>query len=160
MRLESTQQSSGMRLRKAASRRDEGFTLVECTIALLIIMVAMVGVASFYIYAVTYNSGTTDRAMALAVAQQRMERLRSVPFTDASLNATTSTGTSETVTSYGHSFSVTTVVTDTNVVSGTPRLKRITITVAPQGGSATWARTAVVVITERNNPLKTGPYLG
>ena len=148
----------GARTGGARSKCEGGFSLIETAIALFIILVATLGVASLYTHATSYNSGAATRAMALAVAQQRMERLRDTPFLDASLNATASPGTSEVVVSFGHSFSVTTAVTNANLVNGQPTLKRITVTVVPQGRGGPWARAPVVVTTWRS-ALITGPYV-
>ena len=137
---------------------ERGFSLIEVTVALLIIMVATLGVASLCTYATTYNSGSAARAVALAVAQQRMERLRDTPFLDAGLKGTTATGTSEVVKSHGRSFMVTTAVTDSNLVNGQPTLKLVTVTVEPQGGSTAWARAPIAVTTWRS-ALITGPYI-
>ncbi len=64
------------RRRKAAAER--GFSLIETSIALVIMMVAGLGVVSLFVYSIGYNSGGTDRAIAISVAQQQIEQLRSV----------------------------------------------------------------------------------
>src|SRR5919106_1721848 len=85
---------------------DGGFTLIETTIAILILMVTGLGLASLFTYSINYNSGGNDRAIAVSIAQQQLEQLRSVSFTDASLNTTGTSGTvlSPNVVSNGRSY--------------------------------------------------------
>jgi type II secretory pathway pseudopilin PulG len=61
--------------------REAGFSLIEAAIALVIIMIALLGVAQSIAYAVTYNAGNNSRAKTLAILQQEVERLRSAKFT-------------------------------------------------------------------------------
>jgi type II secretory pathway pseudopilin PulG len=60
---------------------DSGFTLIEAAIALVIIMIALLGVAWTISYSINYNAGNSNRAKTLAVLQQEVERLRSAKFT-------------------------------------------------------------------------------
>lgn len=138
------------RLGKETKTGERGFTLLETTIAVVVMMVAALAAASLFLYSINYNSGSNDRALAIAVAQQRLEQYRSVNFFDASLNATA--GTTTTVTSGGRSYSVLTTIVNTSTT-----LKTITIRVTPQGASDAWARTPVILATQRASPI-TGTY--
>src|SRR4026208_2518222 len=100
-------------------RSELGFTLMETTIALLILMVVGLGAASLFFYAATNTSTASDRQLAMAVAQQRIEEMRAVLFTAATLNSTAGTVTN--VTSAGRPYLVNTVIPDS-----TPTLKVIT----------------------------------
>ena len=60
---------------------EAGFSLIEAAIAMVILMVALLGVAWSISYAITYNAGNDNRAKTLAVLQQEVERLRSAKFT-------------------------------------------------------------------------------
>src|SRR5437762_968764 len=53
-----------------------GFTLIETSIAMVIMMVAGLGVISLFTYSIGYNSGGNDRAVAISIAQQQIEQLR------------------------------------------------------------------------------------
>ena len=64
-----------------------GFSLIEAAIALVIILIALLGVAWTITYAITYNAGNNNRAKTLAVLQQEVERLRSAKFTPTSTDA-------------------------------------------------------------------------
>ena len=145
----------------ALSKRDDaGFSLMETSIAFLIMMVVGLGAASLFAYAASNTSTANDRQLAMAVGQQHIEELRSVPFADASLNATA--GRLVSVTSAGRPYNVLTVITDANVVAGEPTLKRISVRVTPLGNGQTWARNIVslfgsVTLTTERGTLLLGP---
>ena len=126
--------------------------MVETTIALVILMVALLGIASVFSYSTKYNSGASDRAIALVIAQQQMERLRNATFTDSELNATPLTTT--TVTSAGRPYTVRLTIVDT-----TSTRKTITIQVTPNNPSSAWAQSAVMLVAQRS-ALTIGPYVG
>src|SRR3989440_11247876 len=99
------------------SRRGEsGFTILETTIALLLMAIVGLGAASLFFYSVRYTETAGDRQLAMAVAQQAMEQLRNADFASADLAATA--GTTLTLTRAGRSYTILTVITDANVVSG------------------------------------------
>ena len=116
-------------------QRQRGFTIMETSIALVIMMIAVLGAISVFAYAINNNQGANDRELAMSVAQQQMEQLRNVAFTDSSLTATATSGAATTVTNAGRQYTVVKTITDLNSVSGQPTLKTITIQVTPLGGS-------------------------
>ncbi|MDX6498353.1 MAG: hypothetical protein QOG23_1613 [Blastocatellia bacterium] len=120
-----------------------GFTLIETMIALVVMMVAALGASSLFVFAIKYGAGAYDRTLAIAVAQQRMEKLRKSSFAEV-----ISSSDGDVVNSSRH-FTVVTAVTGTN-------LKTITVTVTPISGDA-WARNAVVVVSQRS-ALGTGAF--
>jgi Tfp pilus assembly protein PilV len=137
------------------SKDQQGFTLLEVTIALVIMMIVTLGVASVFVYAVNYNSGAYDRTLAHAIAQQQMEALRRTPFA----NLVTPAQPEPVVTSGGRQFSILTTVCDDAAAGcgGSSTLKKITIQVAPQGAGPNWVRGAVRVETLRA-AATTGAY--
>ena len=68
-----------------ANRRTDsaqrGFTLLEAAIAMVVLMIIGLGIASLFTYAIQANSRADDRELAMAMAQRRMEWLRTIPFT-------------------------------------------------------------------------------
>ncbi len=62
---------------------EKGFSLIEVVIALIIIMIALLGVFHAVTYAIVYNYGNKTRGQALSVMQQEVELLRSKKFTPA-----------------------------------------------------------------------------
>lgn len=149
-----------------------GFTLLEAAIALVVLMIIGLGIASLFTYAIQANGRADDRELAMAIAQKRMEWLRTIPFTTQTrtvaysyptggLAATALGGVSENVTNAGRPFVVRTIITDLNVVpagnpdAGAPTLKRIQVTVTP-GGAAT-AFESVTITTQRSTQV-TGIY--
>ena len=125
-----------------------GFTLIETTIALCVMMIVSLGAASLFVYAINYNSGANDRAMALAIAQQRMERLRQSPPTDASLSTDSVT---ESITNADRPFTVVTTVCSTSACGGSATLKIITIQVTPDGATK-WASGPITIVSQRSFP--------
>src|ERR1043166_5401455 len=100
-----------------------GFTLLEASIALVVLMIIGLGIASLFTYAIQANGRADDRELAMAIAQKGMECLRTIPFTtqtrtfpfsypNGGLAQTGTAGVSETVTSTGRSYIVTTVISD------------------------------------------------
>jgi Tfp pilus assembly protein PilV len=133
---------------------ERGFTLIETTIALLIMMIVMLGAASLFAFSVYNNSSGADRTQTLAVAQQTLESLRSAKFTekatDPSLNAGTIT---QYVTRGGYNGSGARPYTIVStIVDTTPTIKTITIIVTPTGAGPKWATgpsASVTITTQR-----------
>lgn len=127
---------------RTAHRNEAGFTLLETSIAMVLLAIAGLGVAACFFYAAKNNSSARDRELAMAVAQQQIEQLRNLPFNDASLNATATNGTPATVTitRAGRQYQVRTTITDSNVQNTTVRTKRIQIQVLPWSDDSPWAR--------------------
>jgi Tfp pilus assembly protein PilV len=154
-------------LRKARAAQS-GFTLLEAAIALVILMVIGLGVASLFTYSISADSKADDRELAMAIAQKRMEWLRTIPFTtqtrslaysypDGGLAATATAGVSETVTNAGRSYTINTTISDLNFVpagqpdAGACTLKRIQVSVTP--AVATTNFETVTVYTQRSTQV-------
>ncbi|HKN82129.1 MAG TPA: prepilin-type N-terminal cleavage/methylation domain-containing protein [Pyrinomonadaceae bacterium] len=153
-------------------QEQQGFTLLEAAIAMVVLMIIGLGVASLFTYAIHANSNADDRELALAIAQKRMEWLRTIPFTtqtrslaysfpNGGLAATTAGGVTETVTNAGRSYVVNTVISDLSFVpagnpdAGAPTLKRIQLSVTPAGAAT--AFDTVTITTQRSTQV-TGSY--
>jgi prepilin-type N-terminal cleavage/methylation domain-containing protein len=143
-RLEST--------RSCGSDSQRGFTLIEIMCAVAILSVSLLGLASVAAYAINNNSGGRSRELGLAIAQQRLERMRNTDF--ASFTAGTTT---EDVTSDGMRFILETTICASSTCSSeaSAAQKVITIKVTPVGTASQWAGTdatdskSVVVTTYR-----------
>jgi Tfp pilus assembly protein PilV len=143
---------------------ERGFSIIECCIALLILLIASLGVVTAFAFSIHNNSSAGDRAVAAALAQQRMEQLRNLPFDDAALTATVnpvvqvvnSTGGAY-VNGVGRPYRVTTTITDIDTdtnpaANGQPATgKTIRIDVTPGGNSETWANGTVTIISARSS---------
>jgi Tfp pilus assembly protein PilV len=135
---------------KNKNRKNErGFTLIETSIAMVTMMIAGLAVSSLFVFSMQNNVGGNERALAMAVAQQQMEQLRSVSFEDASLTEGTTTIT---VTSDNHNYTVVkAIANEMNPNNSIKQLRRITITVTPDGGArANWTRTPVTLVSFRS----------
>jgi uncharacterized protein (TIGR02598 family) len=154
------------------SRQQAGFTLLEAAIALVILMIIGLGIASLFTYAIRANGSADDRELAMAVAQKRMEWLRTIPFTtqtrhvsysypDGGLEVTSTSGVAETVTNAGRSYTVRTIIQDVSTVptgnpdAGEPTVKRIQVSVTPLGAATNFE--TVTVTTQRSTQV-TGIY--
>lgn len=137
---------------RKTNSQEKGFTLIETATALLVMMIGGLGICAVFAYAIKNNTGSRDRAAALAVAQQQMERYREVRFIDPLLTA--HTATSQTVTSAGRDYTVRTTITDTST-----SMKTIKIEVTPLLSSDPWALGTVQLIVQRST-FALGPYSG
>ncbi|HEY0170942.1 MAG TPA: type II secretion system protein [Pyrinomonadaceae bacterium] len=150
---------------------ERGFTLAETAIALLIMMIASVGVVSLFSYSVKYNAGAKDRELAMAVAQKRMEWLRGIPYNattrglayrypttanpvSGGLAKTVAAGVTETATSAGRSYTVVTTITNFgNATDAASVIKTVTIQVTPVAQTNTLGQ---VSLTTQRSILLTG----
>lgn len=140
-----------MKLKRSAIKggaAQRGFTVLEAAIAMVILMIIGLGIASLFTYSIQANGRADDRELAMTIAQKRMEWLRTIPFTtqtrsvaysypDGGLAATATAGVSETVTNAGRSYKVNTIISDLNFVpagqpdTGACTRKRIRVSVTP-----------------------------
>ncbi|HEU4714570.1 MAG TPA: hypothetical protein VFS76_23605 [Pyrinomonadaceae bacterium] len=139
------------RNRKNAGQ-EKGFTLVETATALLVMMIGGLGICAVFAYAIKNNTGSRDRAAALAVAQQQMERYRQLTFIDPLMTAHATT--TQVVNSAGRDYTVGITITDT-----TTSLKTITIEVTPLTNKDPWASGTVRISVQRST-FALGPYAG
>jgi len=153
-------------------RRQEGFTLLEAAIALVILMIIGLGIASLFTYAIKANGSADDRELAMAIAQKRMEWLRTIPFNtqtrhvaysypSGGLEATSTAGVSETVTNAGRSYTVVTIIQNLSTVptgnpdAGEPTSKIISVSVTPLGAATAFE---TVTLTTQRSTQVTGSY--
>jgi Tfp pilus assembly protein PilV len=145
---------------RTVHKDQQGFTLVETCIALVLMMIISSGVAPLFVYAMKYTSAASIRSGALAVAQRKLEKLRADPFTSC-------TSSSEVVT-VGPTTGSQTYTIDVTVTDTSSSLKNVKIVVTPQGRSTTggvysgtdgWMLGQVIIYTERTT-LSAGPNLG
>ena len=135
---------------------ESGFTLIETSIAMVVMMVAALACSSLFVFSINNNVGGSERALSMAVAQQQLEQIRSVTFEDSTLNAGT---TNVSVTTGGRTYNVQRVVVDNlNADNTAKNLKTITITVTPQAAGPNWTRTPVVLVTDRST-INSGSFL-
>ena len=145
-----------MKIRTPKTANSEGgFTLIETSIAMVVMMVAALACSSLFVFSIQNNVGGSERALSMAVAQQQLEQLRSVDYEDSTLNDLT---TNFSVTTGGRTYNVQReVVTEKNSDDTSKELKRITVTVTPQAAGPNWTRTPVVLVSYRST-LDLGSY--
>jgi uncharacterized protein (TIGR02598 family) len=157
---------------KLTHKEQQGFTLLEAAIAMVILMIIGLGIASLFTYAIQANGSADDRELSMAIAQKRMEWLRTIPFTtqtrhvafsypNGGLEVTSTSGVAETVTNAGRSYTVRTVIQNMSTVpagnpdAGEPTVKRISVSVTPLGAATNFE--TVTVTTQRSTQV-TGIY--
>src|SRR5262245_11458260 len=145
--------------RNKTARNDKqdqrGFTLVETCVSMVVMMIAGLAVSSLFVFSLQNNVGGGDRALAMGVAQQQLERLRSVAYEDTTLDVGSTTST---VTTGERSYTVVkTIALETNDDNSSKQLKRITIVVTPTQGAPAWTRSSVTLVSLRSS-LASGTY--
>jgi len=125
-------------------------SLIETTIALVIIMIALLGVVHSFTYAVTYNAGNAVRAEGLAILQREVETMRAAKWTSSGTAAAVAgTGptcdavVTTTPSSNGGTFMIERTIDDDPLTDGcqvdaTTQLKEITMTVRLAAPSPGW----------------------
>jgi type II secretory pathway pseudopilin PulG len=139
---------------------ESGFSILETTISLVLMAIVGLGTASAFYYSFRNTDSAGNRELAMAVAQQQMEQLRTVDMSDASLAATDETST--TVTSSGRQYTVLKTIVNSNEVNGEPTVKTITIRVTPNSDTASWATNITslfgsVTLVAQRTALTVGP---
>lgn len=154
------QQNQNVGALATESKNEAGFSILETSIALVLMAVVGLGAASLFYYSVKNTSSAGDRVMAMAVAQQKMEQLRNVNFIDSTLSATG--GTTTTITRSGRQYTVLTTIADSNVINGSATVKTVTVRVTPVSDSTGWVTniTSVfgsVTLVAQRTALSVGP---
>jgi Tfp pilus assembly protein PilV len=153
MNLLKRERAPGVRLKRAEGER--GFTLVETTIALVIMMIVMLASASLFAFSIFNNTSGSDRAQTLAVVQQTLETLRNAEFSSAGTASSLTAGTTTQNNvmrgglngSGARPYTIVSTVVDT-----TPTIKTITVSVMPTGAGPAWATgpaARVTITTQR-----------
>lgn len=136
----------------------KGFSLVEVTIAMVIFLIALLGVFVTFTYAINYNAGNNSRAQALAVLQQQVELLRTAKFTSGATDASLTGGRKPQITvsaADGGRYTVDVTVDDNpstlNVFENdsTKTIKEITVTVALDSPTPGWQTSLPVTVVLR-----------
>jgi prepilin-type N-terminal cleavage/methylation domain-containing protein len=71
-------------------RNDQaGFSLIEMVVALIVLLIAVMGVFAAFTYATRTNHGNSQRSQGVSVFQREIELLRSAKFTPAVTSNTT-----------------------------------------------------------------------
>ena len=142
--------------RAVAFRRSNlrGFSLVEVTIAMVVLLIALLGVFTVFTYSVNYNAGNNSRTQALAVMQEETELLRSAKFTPFITDSLLLGGikpAKTVISGDGSKFNVETTIDDEPFVDGvqidvTKTLKEITLTIKLESPTPGW-QTAIPTTT-------------
>ncbi len=61
-------------------KREQGFTMVEIMVAIALLLIGLLGVVQMQIMTMTTNSLSNERTLAINLAQDQIELLRSRPY--------------------------------------------------------------------------------
>lgn len=140
------------KMNKRGTVGERGTSLVECVVALLVLMVVSLAVVSVFNFSVTNSANTQRRLRALMVAQQRIEDVRNTPFTDL----TAGTVTENNYVFDGVSHKVVRVISDQDIITTTaapgPERKTIAVTVTPFGSKNGSEAITLTTIRSVNRP--------
>jgi Tfp pilus assembly protein PilV len=138
---------------------EQGFSLLEAVIAMLLMTIVALGSASLFSYSIYNNSGASDRNTSIAIAQEALEVLRTEQFNSTGTSTKLAGGpSSQTGIVRGRrTFNLTKMIDDDpntngNQINTASNFKTITITVTPWS-PRTWAVGAggtVTLITQRS----------
>ena len=136
------------------SGSESGFSLIETTVAMVVILVGLLAAAEGFTFAILYNAGNASRTQALAILQQETELLRSKKFSPAQTDPELTGGVKPVRTisaPNGGSFTITEVIDDDPLTDGVQvnpasTMKEITVSVRLAGPSPGW-QTAIPAVT-------------
>jgi Tfp pilus assembly protein PilV len=143
------------------ARGAAGFTILETVIALFIAMVVGFGAISLFLFSVSYNAGASDRARALALAQQRMEGYRAMAYSGIAETDTTeqvSVGSTTVGKSDLRTFQVKTQVAYYDTTAGIANDHRpwlVTVTVTPAAAGRWTAGGVQLMLVRASDKLGT-----
>ena len=142
---------------KSINKNESGFSLIEVTIAMMVLLVGLLGVTLSYTWAVKFNAGNNLRMQSLAILQQEVEQFRSAKYTSVVTDSILLGGvkTPKTITTAdGNKFTIETTIDDDpftgNVqVDQSKTLKSITITVSGENQTQKWITAIPATVTLR-----------
>jgi Tfp pilus assembly protein PilV len=151
--------TSAERLPRRAARprnAEAGFTILETVIALFVALVVGFGAIGLFLFSASFNAGASDRARALAIAQETMEELRAKSFADAALTEGTTTTTVERgSTADGEAdlrkFTVVKQIENDSTTSPANRQKKITVIVTPAAVGGRYTAGDVTLLAVRTS---------
>ncbi|MDH3494826.1 MAG: prepilin-type N-terminal cleavage/methylation domain-containing protein [Acidobacteriota bacterium] len=148
----------GASCEKARRDAEKGFSLIEVVLALVVLLVALLGVFLAFTWAIIYNAGNNSRSQALAIMQQQVEKMRSGKFTPTVIDSALSGGVQPVKTVIlpnNNRFRVNIVVDDDPFAAGvqvdnTTTVKEVTVAVSLDRPTPGWqASVPAVVILRR-----------
>ena len=135
-------------------KNEKGFNLIECVIALILVMLAGLAITSVFFFSSRNSANARKRLGALRLAQQRIEEVRAKSFS----TLTAGTTTENNVVFEQQKYSVVLNITDNDLVTTSdapgPETKLITYTVTPMNNSNIGE---TVTLTTVRSAIRPGP---
>lgn len=131
---------------------NRGFSLVECVIALLVLMVVALSIGTVINFSQSNSRNARGRFGALLLAQQRMEDVRNTIFS----SLTAGTTTENNVLNDGVLYRVVRTITETDIINKTeapgPETKQIVISVNQVGNTLPGDTVTLTALRAVNRP--------
>ena len=106
---------------------NQGFTLVEIMVAVLLLVFAMAGIVPFFLGGLSQASTVRYKSIATNVARERMEEIRQLDYREIASPESLTTRFGSTATQRGLTFTVSYAVAESAYEAGT--LKKVTVNV-------------------------------
>ena len=71
------------------NKTNQGFTLIEAMIALVVLLFGMLGVIGMQYYSITGNTSSREMRVAINLSQETLEQLKSVPYENVASGSNT-----------------------------------------------------------------------
>jgi prepilin-type N-terminal cleavage/methylation domain-containing protein len=137
---------------KSSPKTNRGFSLIECVIALVVLLVVSLAVISVFNYSFTSGESSRKRFGGILLAEQRIENLRNTDFNQL----TAGTTTEENVMYDGVSYRIVRIISDTDLLTVAtapgPEVKQIIITVSPTFATLTSEAVTIITVRAKNMP--------
>jgi type IV pilus modification protein PilV len=70
----------GTKIRKGTKKREQGYTLIEILIGVVLLAIGLLAVAQMQILTITTNTAANQKTTAITLAQDQVELLRMRPY--------------------------------------------------------------------------------
>jgi Tfp pilus assembly protein PilV len=138
--------------RTTSDHNAAGFSLMECVIALVLLMVGSLAIVAVMNFSMRSNADARKRYAALQLAQQRSEDVRNTVYSSLTAGTTTENG----VVFDGTLFKVVRLIEDNDTLTVAtapgPETKKITITVSTVSNPMIADTVSVVTYRSNNRP--------
>jgi type IV pilus assembly protein PilV len=124
---------------KPSIKSEEGFTLIETMIALVVLSIGLVALAGLQISAIRGNNLSKRMTTAVSIANARVEQIKNMPYANIQSESTTQ------VTESNMTFTRQVTVSNDNPVSNT---KTVNVTVTWKNGPKSYTVPISTVITQ------------
>ena len=126
--------------------------MIECVVALVVLLVASLAVISVFNYSFRSGESSRKRFAGILLAEQRIEDLRNTNFNDLVAGTVTETN----VLYEGAPYNISRTITDTDLLTVAtapgPEIKQIIVTVTPRNTTLSSESVTIITVRAKNMP--------